>query len=42
MKAIAIHRVVDGRIAEHWSCKDELGFLRQLGVVPAGHVDDRN
>lgn len=34
MKAIAIHRVVDSRIVEHWSCKDELGFLRQLGVVP--------
>jgi len=38
MKAIAIHRVVDGKIAEHWSCKDELGFLRQLGVVPPGNA----
>ena len=37
MKAIAIHRVRDGRIVEHWSCKDELGFLRQLGVVPRQH-----
>ena len=34
MKAIAIHRVRGGRIVEHWSCKDELGFLRQLGVLP--------
>ena len=34
MKAVAIHRVRDGRIVEHWSCKDELGFLRQLGVIP--------
>ncbi len=34
MKAIAIHRVVAGRIVEHWSCKDELGFLQQLGVIP--------
>ena len=34
MKAVAIHRIADGRIVEHWSCKDELGFLRQLGVVP--------
>ena len=34
MKAVAIHRVVDGKIVEHWSCKDELGFLRQLGVIP--------
>jgi predicted ester cyclase len=34
MKAIAIHRVSGRRIVEHWSCKDELGFLRQVGVVP--------
>lgn len=34
MKAIAIHRILGGRIVEHWSCKDELGFLRQLGVLP--------
>jgi predicted ester cyclase len=34
MKAVAIHRVVDGQIVEHWSCKDELGFLQQLGVIP--------
>jgi predicted ester cyclase len=34
MKAIAVHRVVDGRLVEHWSCKDELQFLRQLGVIP--------
>lgn len=34
MKAIAVHRVVDGRLVEHWSCKDELQFLTQLGVIP--------
>jgi predicted ester cyclase len=34
MTAIAIHRVADGKIVEHWSNKDELGFLQQLGVIP--------
>ncbi len=34
MTAIAIHRLVDGKIVEHWSGKDELGFLQQLGVIP--------
>ena len=34
MTAIAIHRVADGRIVEHWSNKDELGFLQQIGVIP--------
>ena len=41
MRAIAIHRVVQGRIVEHWSCKDELGFLRQLGVVAPPSVPRR-
>lgn len=35
MTAIAIHRIVDGKIVEHWSGKDEIGFLQQLGVIPA-------
>jgi len=35
IRAIVIHRLSDGRLVEHWSCKDELGFLRQLGVIPA-------
>ncbi len=34
MTAIAIHRIADGKIVEHWSNKDELGFLQQLGVIP--------
>jgi steroid delta-isomerase-like uncharacterized protein len=34
MKAVAIHRIENGRIVEHWSGKDELGLLTQLGVLP--------
>ena len=33
--AIAIHRVADGKIAETWEVWDTLGFLQQIGVVPA-------
>lgn len=32
---INIFRLRDGRIVERWGRLDELGFLRQLGVVPA-------
>ena len=35
MTATAIHRIEDGKIAEKWSDKDALGFLQQLGVLPA-------
>ncbi|MDQ6754243.1 MAG: ester cyclase [Actinomycetota bacterium] len=31
--AVAIHRVANGRIAEHWSNRDELGLMRQLGII---------
>lgn len=34
MEGIAIHRIVDGKIVEHWSQVDALGMLMQLGVVP--------
>ena len=27
-------RVVDGKITEPWAVRDDLGMLRQLGVVP--------
>jgi steroid delta-isomerase-like uncharacterized protein len=29
-----IMRMEDGRIAEHWGCRDDLGLMRQLGVIP--------
>jgi steroid delta-isomerase-like uncharacterized protein len=33
--AITIHRMQDGKIAETWEVWDTLGFLQQIGVVPA-------
>jgi steroid delta-isomerase-like uncharacterized protein len=35
LPGINIFRLRDGRIVERWGRMDELGFLRQLGVVPA-------
>jgi steroid delta-isomerase-like uncharacterized protein len=35
LKGINIFRFADGRIVERWGRVDELGFLRQLGVVEA-------
>jgi steroid delta-isomerase-like uncharacterized protein len=32
---IFIHRISSGRIAETWTSFDELGLLRQIGVIPA-------
>ena len=34
MTAIAIHRIANGEIVEHWSELDNLGLMQQLGVVP--------
>jgi len=33
--AITIHQMRDGKIAESWEVWDTLGFLQQIGVVPA-------
>lgn len=33
--AISIHRLRDGKIAETWEVWDTLGFLQQVGAVPA-------
>jgi steroid delta-isomerase-like uncharacterized protein len=32
---IVIHRFVGGKIVEAWDSWDKLGFIQQLGVVPA-------
>jgi steroid delta-isomerase-like uncharacterized protein len=34
MDGVTIERIEAGRIAEVWVARDELGLLRQLGVVP--------
>ena len=33
--ALTIHRMAGGKIAETWEVWDTLGFLQQLGVIPA-------
>jgi predicted ester cyclase len=32
---IDILRVQDGKITDHWNVVDQLGLMRQLGVLPA-------
>ena len=34
MGLIDIVRIADGRVVEHWSMGDNLGMMRQLGLVP--------
>jgi steroid delta-isomerase-like uncharacterized protein len=34
MTGIHVYRIVDGKIAEHWSNSDDFGLLVQLGVIP--------
>src|SRR5438132_478772 len=31
---IDIHRIEDGRLAEHWHVVDQLSLLQQLGLIP--------
>lgn len=31
---ISIHRIADGKLAEHWANADLLGFLQQMGAIP--------
>lgn len=28
-------RVADGKVAEHWALRDDLGMMRQLGLIPS-------
>ena len=31
---IHIWRIADGKIVEHWACRDDVGLLRQVGAWP--------
>jgi steroid delta-isomerase-like uncharacterized protein len=33
VQQIHIFRIEDGRIAEHWACRDDVAMLRQLGLT---------
>jgi steroid delta-isomerase-like uncharacterized protein len=35
IKSIAVERVSDGKIREHWRVTDGLDMMQQLGVIPA-------
>ena len=35
MEGIAIHRVVDGKLVEHWGQVDAIGLMTQMGAIPA-------
>ena len=35
MTSITIHRIANGKLVEKWSEKDNIGFLRQIGAMPA-------
>ena len=34
VNAMVVYRIEDGRLAEGWINRDDLGMMRQLGVVP--------
>jgi len=34
MYGVHVLRIAGGKIAEHWGSNDDLGLMRQLGVVP--------
>lgn len=36
VSGIAIDRIRDGKIVEHWARHDQLDFLQQLGLMPPG------
>ena len=41
MSSIDIDRLVDGKVVECWPSMDELGLLRQLGVVTGVGDDEK-
>jgi predicted SnoaL-like aldol condensation-catalyzing enzyme len=35
MPVVNVFRFADGKVTEHWAAFDMLGFLQQLGAIPA-------
>ena len=40
IKSIAIERVSDGKIREHWRVTDSLDMMQQLGVIPSSEQSE--
>jgi predicted ester cyclase len=38
VSSVSTNRIEGGKIAEHWTCADQLGMMQQLGVMeqPSG------
>ena len=36
VQQIHIYRIADGKIIEHWACRDDLDQGIQLGLIPVG------
>jgi len=36
-----LHRIADGKIAEHWSDRDDLALMQQLGIIPLPPLEPR-
>jgi steroid delta-isomerase-like uncharacterized protein len=34
VSGVAVHRVRDGKLVEHWAQLDMAGFMRQIGAIP--------
>ena len=34
IKGIAVHRIANGTLVEHWAVADKLSFLQQMDAIP--------
>jgi steroid delta-isomerase-like uncharacterized protein len=35
IEGVAIHRLADGKLVEHWAQTDQLSFMQQMGAIPS-------
>ncbi len=40
MQAIHVYRFSEGKLAEHWVARDDLGMMQQLGMIPPPGRDE--